>query len=368
MLVAGIVGLCYLAVTSTTVNQGDFPNHIKRAEALRVGIVQVPHILFHALMAIGLLAGGSSTVVAIGVTVGMQVAAALTALWYIRVTSGAAPWIGAMLAICLLAVGPIVPFDVAADQDLYPAGYFLPNSIHNPTVIAAKPFVPVLLAIGVSASGLSAQARFPIAVAAAFVLLAGIAKPHYVSCLVPAALACAAVRTLRHRRVPWAMTAWGLVAPAAVVIAWTVVGTTELSGGGSTIVAPLAVLRHYAPMDSVSVLQRIMSDIAFPIGVVALWPTARRFPALVVAWSAYGVGLSQAFLLAESGPRLLDGNFIWSPQLATFGLMTASAAFLAQRHMEGRYGWREAAAWLVLLLHVAYGGWWLWGRMDETAE
>jgi hypothetical protein len=103
------------------------------------------------------------------------------------------------------------------------------------------------------------------------------------------------------------------------------------------------------------------SDLAFPLAVLVLWPSARRFAPLLIAWAAYGVGLGQALLLAESGPRLPDGNFMWSPQLATFGVMAASAAWLGRSSTA--WNWRAVAAWIVPLLHVAYGAWWINARL-----
>jgi hypothetical protein len=160
--------------------------------------------------------------------------------------------------------------------------------------------------------------------------------------------------------VRWRLLGLGLLAPSAAVLAWAQFGTIEFAGGGTAMLAPFAVLGRYVPVDPVSVAQRLASDIAFPLSVAMLWPTtAFRFPALMLGWAAYAAALGQAYLLAESGARMYDGNFIWSGQMATFGLMTASMAFLAQSTAEQRAGWRSLAAWAVLLVQALYWSRWV---------
>ena len=100
---------------------------------------------------------------------------------------------------------------------------------------------------------------------------------------------------------------------AAAILLWTVFGMTTLTGGGTAIIAPLAVLRGAdVPVDALSIAARVRSDLAFPIAVILLWPETRRWPVLVLAWAAYGIGLGQGLLLAESGDRMSAGDFMWS--------------------------------------------------------
>jgi hypothetical protein len=360
--VIAAVGAAYVPITVALISQGDFPNHIRRAVDLTRGIIRVPHLLFHTLVAATILVGAQPLVAAIAVTMSLQIAAALCVFWYVQRYGSASPFLATALAIAILAVGPILP--PGSDRDLTPAGYFLPNAIHNPTVIAAKPFVPVLLAIGTWTVGLTARPALNSTLLALLVVLAAMAKPHYVSCVLAAAVGCAIVRRLSRHAVPWRQLACVLVLPSVAILTWTSIGTLEIARGGSAIIAPLAVLRLSAAVDPLSVVQRIISDIAFPLAVAVLWPgRVVRFAPLVFASVAYTVALGQAFLLAESGPRLVDGNFMWSPQLATFGMMTASAAFLAREVRSASVPWRAGITASVLLLHVAYGAWWVLGRI-----
>ena len=293
------------------------------------------------------------------VMLGCQVIAAWGVAWLVQ-RAGASAGIAMCLGVCAVFVAPVLPLAVAADADLYPAGYFLPNALHNPTVIAAKAFVPFLIALGVIASGAASVAWSSVGIAV-IVLLAGLAKPHYVSCLVPVVIAASAWQWWLGRLASWRPSLSFALASVAVLI-WTVIGTT----GGTAVLAPLVVLRSAGDgvsVDVVSIAIRACSDLAFPLAVLVLWPAARRFPVLVFAWAAYGIGLGQGLLLAESGDRLHDGNFLWSPQLATFGVMAASAAWVGRS--SAPWNWRAIIAWSVLVLHVAYGAWWISARVES---
>jgi hypothetical protein len=362
LALVAIVALGYAPITWVAIRQGDFPNHIRRAEALTQGVMAVPHILFHTVTAGGILAGLPPAVAATVVIVGFQVLAAWGVSWLAR-RWGATAGVAAGLGICLVCVAPILPLARAADADLYPFGYFVPNALHNPTVTAAKAFVPFLIELGVMVAGL-ASVVWSGSIIAIVVILAGLAKPHYVSCLVPVVVTAWAWRRWRGQPAPWNRVMIFTGAAVAIML-WAVFGTMSLAGGGNTIIAPLVVLRSWGgidvPVDALAIVMRACSDLAFPIAVVMLWPGARRFPPVLLAWGAYAIALGQALLLAESGVRLHDGNFLWSPQLATFGVMAASAAWLGRSSHQ--WNGRVIAGWSVLLLHVAYGAWWINARL-----
>ena len=185
-----IVTIGYFPITRVMLRQGDFPGHIGFALALAQGELTVPHFLFHAVTVEGILLGLTSSAAAIATTIGFQVLAAWGVSWLAR-RSGACAGMAMCLGLCVVCVGPILPLEVAREADLYPVGYFLPNALHNPTVTAAKAFVPFLLELGVAVSG-AAAAVWSWSSVAAIVMLAGLAKPHYVSCISPVvAAACA---------------------------------------------------------------------------------------------------------------------------------------------------------------------------------
>ena len=351
----------YVPIMRVMVHMGDFPNHIGYALALAQGDLVIPHIQVHALTVWGILFGLTPPAAMLVVMLGFQVAAAWGVSWLAQ-RSGASAGIATGLGICVVFAAPIVPLEVAADADLYPAGYFLPNALHNPTVTVAKAFVPFLIALGVMVTG-AASVAWSSSRIAVIVILAGLAKPHYVSCLLPVVAVAVAWRWWGGHLVAWERVVSFAVAAAAILL-WTVFGMTTLTGGGTAIIAPLAVLRGAdVPVDALSIAARVCSDLAFPIAVILLWPEARRWPVLVLAWAAYGIGLGQGLLLAETGDRMSAGDFMWSAQLATFGMMAASAAWVGRS--SARWNWRVLIACGVLVLHVAYGAWWITARVEE---
>ena len=352
-------------IAAAVIREGDYQWHLAAATDLTRGIVRVPHLLFHVGVAALTLLGVTPDAAGVTATVVFQVAAAVSTAWFVRaVAPDTALRAVLLLALAVMLAGPILP--PGTDRDLAMVGYFLPNAIHNPTVIAAKPFVPVLLSLAAVASGLAAAPRWSVASGALATVFAGLAKPHYVSCIVPAAALVAAVRAAGRRAVRSRLLVLGLGAPAIVTLAATYAAVRAMPGNAAVSIAPLAVLRLFAPVDAASILQRTASDIAFPATVLVLWPSVvRRFPWLLLAWLAYVLALSQAYLFAETGPRVADGNFLWGPQLATFGLLTAHAAVLPRiRDADaGAAPWRVMLAAMILLLHAVYGVWFVIGRV-----
>jgi hypothetical protein len=355
-------------IAHTMVRDGDYEWHLGAAVGLTAGIVSVPHLLFHAVVAVVVVIGATPQTAAIAATVIFQVAAACTVAWFIAVV---APDLHAtllvLLALAVISAGPILP--PGTDRDLYMVGYFLPNAIHNPTVIAAKPFVPLLISLAAVAAGLAHRPSWSIPGGALVTVLAALAKPHYVSCIAPAAALCAAVRVLRQGSVRWRLLVLALAAPAILTLAGTYWVVRAMPGDATVSLAPFEVLRPFVAVNVGSLLQRIASDIAFPVVVILCWPSiVRRAPWLLLAWIAYGVALTQAFLLAETGPRVADGNFLWSPQLATFGLLASHAAVLpAMARADGATArWRVVLATSTLALHSFHGIWWVVGRVTPT--
>jgi len=357
-----VVAVGYAPVTRVMLRQGDFPVHIGLAVTLSQGELHFPHFLFHLLTAEGIMFGLTPNAAALGVMLGFQALAAWGVSWMAR-RAGAAPLVAMCLGIAAVCISPILPFQVAADAALYQTAYFLPNALHNPTVTAAKAFVPFLIEIAVMLAG-AASVAWSWPGIAAIVVLAGLAKPHYVSCLLPVGAVACAWSGWRGRPVPWDRAASFAVASVAVIL-WTMWMTAGEGQVGRVTIAPFLALQagsdYEVPVDALSVVARACSDLAFPIAVLLLWPDARRFPALLVAWATHAVALGQALLLAEAGSRVVDGNFLWSPQLGTFGVMAASAAWLGRSSV--RWDWRVIAAWSLVMLHVAYGLWWIIARV-----
>ena len=95
------------------------------------------------------------------------------------------------------------------------------------------------------------------------------------------------------------------------------------------VFAPFDVSGRYSSSDAVMLWRKLAASVVFPLVVVAMWPRASwRSASMRLAWDTFAIGLFFFYFVAESGPRLPDGNFVWSGQMAAFALFVASAAFV----------------------------------------
>jgi hypothetical protein len=205
-----------------------------------------------------------------------------------------------------------------------------------------------------------------VAGAAAFSLLGALAKPSYAIALLPALALASLARLLRGRAIDWRLLILGLALPGGLVVAglyvWAFSSAQVVPPGGgaaSVALAPLLVMRTLSPS---GLAGKLLLSIAFPACVYAAWfARARRSPMLNFAWLCFGIGALEGYLLAETGPRLRDGNFLWSGQVALFALFAASAAFALRRLAEAARAGRpllcarSALCASVYALHLASG-------------
>jgi hypothetical protein len=351
----------------------DFPFHLATAEEFAAtGRITMPHFLLQVTL--GALAAtrlfGSLQQAGIVYFTALYALTAAAACWYIaRRTHGpGAGAAGLILGAAVLLAGPILP---RGGEDLFLIGYFPPNAYHNPTMLVAKPLLVLTLMAGVAALTRTSRAsRTELALLAAPVLLLGIAKPNYLGCLVPALAAVSAWNALRRQPVSWPrVAAVGGVATAALVVSFLLYRVLDVGAGAGIVVAPLAVIGHYADVGAGSIARALASSLAFPIVATMLWPVAAwRDAAMRLAWMGAAAGLVVSYGFAEAGPRMYDGNFLWTGQMAVFVLFVATAGFVAARWLDppderdGRVDarialgiGRAAAVGGVLWLHVTSG-------------
>jgi hypothetical protein len=120
----------------------------------------------------------------------------------------------------------------------------------------------------------------------------------------------------------------------------------------------LAVVRR----SSTWLVVKLLLSLLFPLSVLAVnFRRAREDCALMLAWLLFAIGAAMMYLLAESGPRMVHGNMLWSAQIAVFILFVRSAA-----HISVYFGgalataprgerWRAMASLGCLLLHTGFG-------------
>ncbi len=362
---AALAGLAWGGpIVVRMIADSDFPFHLASAEQFAgTGRITVPHFLLQVVLGMLIATRMFASTASAGVVFfcGVYMATAAAACWYIaragdRRTSLAA---SAILAVAVLMAAPIVPRSM---DDLFLIGYFPPNVYHNPTMLVAKPLLVWALVSAVAAFTRTGAASWrELTVLALPVVLLGIAKPNYLGCLVPVVAGAALWNRVTAQPVSL-VRAFAICSAAVLTLvgSWALYRSDQLGFEAGVIVAPLRVIALYSPVDAFSLVRHLVVSVAFPLVVIALWPRdAWRDPAMRIALGGTVAGLFFSYVMAESGPRLPDGNFLWTGQMAVFVLFLASARFARERlTLRGASGvmfGRLLAVAVVLALHVEAG-------------
>ncbi len=373
---AALALLVFYPVLATVGPASDYVIHVGEARHfVEHGTTQRPVLpLFFLLTVLGHAAVPGLDYVDLGIGIALAAHALLAvvlAAWLRRALapagSGRRGALASVLgALSLMLVMPVNLFTLP-QRNLY-FGYVSPTAYHNPSVALLKPFVPLLFGLAL-ASLRPARLLAPwrrVATAAALSILAALAKPSYAIVLLPALALASLARVGRGQAIDARLQLLGLVLPAGLVVAglyayaFSSAQVTSPGGGSAGVaIAPLLVMRTLSPT---GLAGKLLLSIAFPACVYLAWfGRARRSLALNFAWLGFGVGALEGYLLAETGPRLRDGNFLWSGQVALFALFAASAAFLLRRLAEGlrtggpRMDLRTGLCASVYGLHTASG-------------
>lgn len=338
-----------------------FHNHAA-AEMAAGGPLELPHPLYHILAA-ALAAVFGLAVPWAGMTVAVlsQVAVALIAWFDLRGAAGGRVVLAAAVAFGLTVVAPLNGLTPASREFYF--GYLFPNALHNPTIILLR---PLALALFLACAGcLTAKAAPSSARAVGLALLTvvcALAKPSYLICLLPA-LAGSWLMEGRPIDRRWSVLALAVIVPGVLVAAaqagFTL--TTDRMEPTTIVFAPLEVVFMHTRRDVAMVAVKLLLSIVFPLAVAAAFAReAVRDAALRLAWLAFLAGTAYAYGLAETGPRMTHGNFLWSGQAAAAILFAASARFAMQRTAQGAgigptRGASLALCAVSLSLHLAAG-------------
>lgn len=327
------------------------------ARLLAGGPFAVPHPLYH-LLAAGLSLLPGLTVPWAGMVTAILAQAALAAVAFLalRAATGARVGAAALAALGLTVVAPLNVLASSPGESYF--GYLFPNVLHNPTVALLRPLALALyLACAAVLAESLAPTRARTAALATLTLACGLAKPSYLICLLPAlALAWLFAGDRRHRR--WRALALGVVAPGALLTAVQAVFvlTTEEMEPGGIAFAPLRVVFFHMGKDPGVVAAKLALSAVFPLAVAVCFARdAARSPALRLAWLGFLAGLCYAYGFAETGPRAVHGNFLWSGQVSLLVLFAASARLLLVLATRGARRAAVAVCAGTLLLHVASG-------------
>lgn len=186
-----------------------------------------------------------------------------------------------------------------------------PNTLHNPTTIALKPFA--ILATLTFWQAITAQTRnraLCMTIAASILtILSVFAKPNFALAFIAGApVACLLLfvcRRISFARLP--LLAIPVLATTGLMYAQWLATYKEISDGSGVIYAPLVVASFFHPHPIVGILQLT----AFPLAVVIWRPKIFKDPLFLLVISVFAVSLLQYLLLAESGPRQFHANLAW---------------------------------------------------------
>ena len=346
-------------------NGADYTIHRNIAVAMKAHLtLYSPHFLLQFLvLALNfLLPGDIDTAMIVVSLLAYAATAAIVVRLILHRTSSPAVALTLTLALLLAAsVALLFPLD----RHLY-RGYIPANVFHNPTMVLLKPLA--LLSFGYAAAALwpeQGEKTHTLIGCALLTVACALAKPNYTVCILPALASVAAKRAAFRSQIDWKLLLLGFVVPACATLVfqyhWTFSDSQipgVLPGSSHIVFAPLAVVRRHSSWLAVKLLLSLL----FPLSVLAInFRRAKEDSALLLAWVLFVFGAGMMYLLAESGPRMIHGNMLWSAQIAVFILFVQSAA-----HISAYFGgalttaprgerMRAMASFACLLLHTAFG-------------
>lgn len=236
----------------------------------------------------------------------------------------------------------------------YYFGYISLANYHNPTVQLLKPLAVLLFILALRVFDRQAHSRWNIPLAAALVIGSALVKQNYLICLIPALALLMAAGWRQKWRMDMRLGLLGFILPAALILAAQTYVTflmPEADEGGFRF-APLAVESAFSGF----LFWKFLLSVLFPL--VVWLPSFRKVlmdREMQLAWLAFLVGVGQLYLFAESGERLLHGNFRWSAQITLFVLFAASIRFIFFRLDTQGSVKQRLGAFLAYLPHLAGG-------------
>lgn len=268
------------------------------------------------------------------------------------------PWLCSLGALAILFLGPVCGLDTI---------YWTPNTWHNPTQFAVRPFA-VMSFLLMTAALESYQAGRPVnrrtlIDLALMTMLSNFAKPSYAQIILPGTLLVMAYYWKRDhspatRRFIGQLAA-AMVPCAAVTVfqfTWSFFRPAGVSTDGGITIAPFLHLFLSLGWK----VWMLPLFILFPLYVLILDKPARK-RADVKLLAACGIsGFLEMVLLEETGARRGNGNFTWGYILAEFlAFMVAVKIFLETVHDYDHADPRQRRfvtfGWVLLAIHLFIG-------------
>ena len=337
----------------------DIPSHIQYAKLILGRLYQqVPiHILAHPvyqLLLIGtyLLAFQKAGMYAIAVLIQVvvQTLTVLIIYWWFGAGKQNRNWLRAIWAVSLTLVAPLMVF-VFWDKLFY-LGYIGLATYHNPTIRLLQPAALLSFLCAVRVFTSQSNSWKVILASALLVVLSALVKPNYMVCILPALGLMVAIRLVWKKPVDWRLLIAGFLVPGALVLSVQLLLTYFLPGNdpSSILFSPLGVMRGYSGY----LLPKFFLSILFPLAVLLFnFRRVVRDNTLMLAWAGFLASVPQMYLLAESGDRFVQGNFLWGAQIMALILFVASARFLWREQLATEK-FPEREKLVVLIIYAAH--------------
>jgi hypothetical protein len=179
---------------------------------------------------------------------------------------------------------------------------------------------------------------------AALCIGSALAKPSFLIAFLPVSGLVALRDLLRRHFAAVIAYAFAIAVPTMLVLAVQAVATYGAETKAGIILSPFAVFTQPGEF-----VLKLPLSLAFPLVVTVAYGLSFR---LQMAWLYAVLAIAYAVLLAESGPRLVQGNFAWTAQTGMFLLYVEAGLVIASRR-DASIRWKICAG--AFAVHVVSG-------------
>ncbi len=394
LLLALLTALIFGLVTAQIWRQSDYMWHVTWASDMaHTGYINLPHtayqqitLVFRAFIPFTMLQVFGSPFTDIFPTYSFQIAGFLTAIWFYVLLSllifhqvkKENPSISSRILFFLCLVVPLVlelisPINIFTllNKNLY-LGYIGITVFHNPTIVLLKPISLLLFWLVLNnfmpPDEEMGWKKWKSMLGIALLTIANLfTKPNFLLCFLPPLWIVAIIKTIKKEKVNWWMLLVALTAPCILILVGQYLFTFSLDQSEGIIFAPLQSVWYYTP-SYFGIAYRFLLSCLFPVFVLCFYyKDVIREKRLVIAYLAFLVGLLFNYLVAETGPRAMHGNFEWGAQVTLFILFVEIVLFLIRHYSKKKFTlrkeWRLWSATGLLALHFLSGVIWYFAEV-----
>jgi hypothetical protein len=334
----------------------DYYQHLRWAKALQKhGADGIPaFVLAHSAwelllvflnQTLGLSFEGAGFIVTVAFA---ELALIVLFFWYWTERAKGNSW---KVVLIVLGVSMAAPVSLLwpLDRLLY-LGYIGINVYHSPTMFLLKPLAILQFIYSIWCfSGKNPPTRWQIAAAALISMLGAFVKPSLAICILPALTLYAAYRLWKKEYLNLAALIFGVGLPTVLVLAWQFFVTYYAHETSGISLLPFGVMGAFSNYLGL----KFLLSIVFPLAtLVMFFKQAKGDVRMVLGWLVFLFGILFTYFFSEQ-ERLLEGNFIWSGQIALLLLFAVSTLFYLEVPKRTQFERRFPA--LLWALHVVSG-------------